>query len=102
MSCVQIYFYSSRCFSALQKAKRLQSQKQEGNEAFTGGNYQKAFDIYTEALTIDPRNKSTNAKLYYNRALVSSKVCCIVFRQNLLTLKSCQLIIIIIIIIINY
>ena len=62
-------------FSILQKAKRLQSKKQEGNECFSSGKYQEAFDIYTEALTIDPCNKSTNAKLYYNRALVGSKVC---------------------------
>ena len=48
--------------------------KQEGNEFFSQGKYQEAYDIYTEALTIDPRNKSTNAKLYYNRAVVGSKV----------------------------
>ena len=61
-------------FSTPKKAKRLQSKKQEGNECFSSGQFQQAFDIYTEALTIDPINKSTNAKLYYNRALVGSKV----------------------------
>lgn len=59
---------------ALKKAKRLQSMKQEGNDFFSQGKYQEAYDIYTEALTIDPLNKSTNAKLYYNRALVGSKI----------------------------
>ncbi|RMX46409.1 hypothetical protein pdam_00000695 [Pocillopora damicornis] len=59
---------------ALKKAKHLQSKKNEGNEAFTRGKYQLAYDTYTEALTIDPRNKSTNAKLCYNRALVCSKL----------------------------
>lgn len=59
---------------ALKKAKHLQSKKDEGNEAFTRGKYQLAYDTYTEALTIDPRNKSTNAKLCYNRALVCSKL----------------------------
>jgi len=41
---------------------------------FSSGKFQEAYNIYTEALTVDPRNKSTNAKLYYNRALVSSKL----------------------------
>lgn len=59
---------------ALKKAKRLQSKKQEGNESFSKGQFQKAYDIYSEALTIDPINKSTNAKLHYNRALVASKL----------------------------
>jgi len=59
---------------ALKKARHLQSKKQEGNECFSSGKYQEAFDIYSEALMIDPCNKSTNAKLYYNRALVGSKL----------------------------
>ena len=54
--------------------KRLQAKKQEGNDTFSCGKYQEAYDIYTEALTIDAHNNSTNAKLYYNRALVGSKV----------------------------
>ncbi|XP_015749913.1 PREDICTED: dnaJ homolog subfamily C member 7-like [Acropora digitifera] len=64
----------TKAMQALKKAKRLQSKKQEGNESFSKGQYQKAYDIYTEALQIDPVNKATNAKLYYNRALVGSKL----------------------------
>ncbi|XP_073230026.1 dnaJ homolog subfamily C member 7-like [Porites lutea] len=59
---------------ALKKAKRLQAKKQEGNDTFSCGKYQEAYDIYTEALTIDAHNNSTNAKLYYNRSLVGSKL----------------------------
>lgn len=64
----------TKAMQALKKAKRLQSKKQEGNESFSKGQHQKAYDIYTEALQIDPVNKATNAKLYYNRALVGSKL----------------------------
>lgn len=49
-------------------------KKEEGNEAFKRGNFQEAFTLYTEALAIDPINKHTNAKLYFNRATVGSKV----------------------------
>jgi len=52
----------------------LKSKKEEGNDAFKTGRYQEAYDIYTSALSIDPNNKSTNAKLYFNRAVVLVKV----------------------------
>ncbi|XP_035665845.1 dnaJ homolog subfamily C member 7-like [Branchiostoma floridae] len=38
------------------------------------GEYEKAYDLYTEALTIDPENRLTNAKLYNNRAAVCVKL----------------------------
>lgn len=56
------------------KAKQLKLKKEEGNEAFKRGNFQEAFTLYTEALAIDPLNKHTNAKLYFNRATVGSKL----------------------------
>ena len=49
--------------------------KDEGNAAFKRGAYQEACDLYTEALSIDPYNRSTNAKLYCNRALMAQKLC---------------------------
>ena len=58
----------------MQKAKSLHSRKASGNEAFTKGRYEDALSIYSEALEIDPLNKNTNAKLYYNRALVDAKL----------------------------
>ncbi|KAK3753326.1 hypothetical protein QZH41_015276 [Actinostola sp. cb2023] len=59
---------------AYKKAKSLHAKKQEGNDAFGSGQYEKAYNLYTEALEIDPLNKCTNAKLYYNRAVVGSKI----------------------------
>ena len=56
------------------KAKSLQNKKEAGNQAFKGGKWQEAYDLYTEALAIDPNNKAINAILYCNRATASSKV----------------------------
>ena len=48
--------------------------KEEGNEAFKKGATEKAYELYSEALEIDPHNKITNAKLYCNRATAGGKV----------------------------
>lgn len=61
-------------WSFLQNAKALKAKKEEGNKVFKEGNFEAAFDLYSEALTIDPNNIKTNAKLYCNRATVGSKV----------------------------
>lgn len=52
----------------------MKQKKEEGNEAFKVGRLSEAYNLYTEALKIDPNNKSTNAKLFFNRATVCSKV----------------------------
>ena len=57
-----------------QKSKQLVSKKEEGNLAFKAGQYQQAYELYSEGLSIDEYNKVTNAKLHCNRALVESKV----------------------------
>lgn len=36
--------------------------------------YQEAYDLFTEALTIDPQNVMTNAKLHFNKATAATKV----------------------------
>lgn len=56
------------------KSKNLRDRKEEGNESFKAGKYREALSIYTEALSIDPLNKEINSKLYYNRALVNTKL----------------------------
>ncbi|XP_029649856.1 dnaJ homolog subfamily C member 7 isoform X1 [Octopus sinensis] len=56
------------------KAKLMMSKKEEGNQAFRMGNLEDAYKVYTEALLIDPHNKYTNSKLYFNRATVSAKL----------------------------
>jgi len=48
--------------------------KEQGNAAFRSGRLQEAYDLYTQALNIDPNNVYTNSKLYANRATVCSKV----------------------------
>ena len=58
----------------MQKCKLLKSKKEEGNESFKVGKFKEAYDLYTEALEVDPHNVNTNAKIYCNRATVSSKV----------------------------
>uniref|UniRef100_A0A182NBK6 J domain-containing protein n=1 Tax=Anopheles dirus TaxID=7168 RepID=A0A182NBK6_9DIPT len=57
-----------------QKAKQLKEKKETGNELFKGGNYRQALATYSEALEIDHQNKDICSKLYYNRALVNSKL----------------------------
>ena len=57
-----------------QNAKALKAKKEEGNQAFKDCNYESAYQLYTEALTIDPNNIKTNAKLYCNRATAGAKV----------------------------
>lgn len=59
---------------AYKRARLLKSKKDEGNEAFNGGNYEEAFNIYTSALEVDPGNNLANSKLYFNRATVCSKL----------------------------
>lgn len=57
-----------------QNAKALKAKKEEGNQAFKNNNYEAAYQLYTEALMIDPNNIKTNAKLYCNRATAGAKV----------------------------
>uniref|UniRef100_A0A8C7WNM0 DnaJ homolog subfamily C member 7 n=1 Tax=Oryzias sinensis TaxID=183150 RepID=A0A8C7WNM0_9TELE len=59
---------------ACRDAKALKAKKEEGNKAFKDGNFEAAYELYSEALTIDPNNIKTNAKLYCNRATVGSKL----------------------------
>ncbi|XP_035904865.1 dnaJ homolog subfamily C member 7 isoform X2 [Anopheles stephensi] len=56
------------------RAKQLKEKKESGNELFKTGKYRDALATYTEALVLDPQNKDINSKLFYNRALVNSKL----------------------------
>ncbi|XP_046676525.1 dnaJ homolog subfamily C member 7 isoform X2 [Homalodisca vitripennis] len=56
------------------KARKMKDLKEQGNEAFNSGKLAEAYSLYSEALTIDPNNISTNSKLYSNRATVSYKL----------------------------
>jgi DnaJ family protein C protein 7 len=56
------------------RAKALVQRKDDGNKAYAEGRLEEAYSMYTEALGIDPTNKLVNAKLFYNRALVGSRL----------------------------
>lgn len=56
------------------KSRKLKEKKEQGNEYFKTGKYREALVIYTEALALDPLNRDINSKLFYNRALVNTKL----------------------------
>jgi DnaJ homolog subfamily C member 7 len=57
------------------RCKLLRATKEDGNDKFRRGQFNEALAKYTEALAVDPLNKSTNAKIYFNRATVYSRLC---------------------------
>lgn len=63
-----------RAKDTYKRAKSLKQMKEDGNAAFKTSNWSKAHELYTQALEIDPCNKATNAKLYFNRATVAAKL----------------------------
>uniref|UniRef100_A0A4W4GLM0 DnaJ homolog subfamily C member 7 n=1 Tax=Electrophorus electricus TaxID=8005 RepID=A0A4W4GLM0_ELEEL len=63
-----------KAHSACRNAKALKAKKEEGNSAFKARDYEAAYKIYTDALTIDPNNIKTNAKVYCNRATAGAKL----------------------------
>ncbi|XP_018333293.1 dnaJ homolog subfamily C member 7 isoform X2 [Agrilus planipennis] len=63
-----------KAVESYKRAKQLKKKKDDGNAAFKTNRLQEALDLYTEALTIDPLNRKTNAKLYFNRAIVLSRL----------------------------
>lgn len=56
------------------KAKNLKQKKENGDHLFKAGKFRDAHKMYTAALLIDSLNSDFNAKLYFNRALMSSKI----------------------------
>lgn len=64
----------TRSRAKLKMVKLLMRTKAAGTTAFKARKYDEAYTLYTEALAVDPTNRSENSKLYYNRALVLSKM----------------------------
>ena len=52
----------------LRTVQKLVRTKEEGNTAFKAKDYRRAIDLWSEALTVDPKNKDMNAKILQNRA----------------------------------
>ncbi|XP_023020069.1 tetratricopeptide repeat protein 2 [Leptinotarsa decemlineata] len=63
-----------KAMNIYKRAKLLKKKKEEGNEAYKLCRFQEACQLYTEALEIDPFNKKTNSKLYFNRATAYSRL----------------------------
>jgi DnaJ family protein C protein 7 len=60
--------------AALKQARSLDTKKKEGNDAFNERAYQKAYDLYTEALALDPEYAAINKLLYNNRAAAAMQL----------------------------
>lgn len=58
----------------LRIVQKLDRMKEEGNTEFKAGRLQPAIQKYSEALEIDPSNKSMNSKLLQNRAQCKIKL----------------------------
>lgn len=56
------------------RAKELKKKKEQGNDLYKNCKFQEAFQLYTEALAVDPLNKRANAKLFFNRATVQHRL----------------------------
>ncbi|XP_069358546.1 uncharacterized protein [Maniola hyperantus] len=56
--------------AAYKRTKLLQQKKEQGNEEFNKGRYQKALLLYNEALTVDTTHVKVNAKLHFNKATI--------------------------------
>jgi DnaJ family protein C protein 7 len=60
--------------NSLRTMKKLDRARTAANDMFKRGRYSDAVNAYTEALTIDPTNKATNAKILGNRAMARIKI----------------------------
>lgn len=56
------------------RAKLIKQLKEQGKDAVTKGDFNKAIEHYKEALNVDSNNKLGNAKLYFNLSVVYGKV----------------------------
>lgn len=64
----------SKALEIYKKAKSLKLKKEEGNVAFKANRFEEAYNLYTQALLLDPQNGMTNAKLHFNKATVAAKL----------------------------
>lgn len=62
-----------KCQRALNKAKKCEAFKEQGNELIKQKKYKEAEGKYTEALNLDPFNKKLNSIIFSNRALCYMK-----------------------------
>jgi len=65
---------NAACRKLIKRIQLLETKKMEGNEAFSSGYVEKAYDIYTEALSIEPRCDALNSIIFCNRAATLMKL----------------------------
>jgi len=58
----------------LKMVRKSEQKRLDGNNAFQSGRNQEAYDLYSEALAVDPSNDQYNAAIYCNRAAASLKL----------------------------
>ncbi|KAG2236342.1 hypothetical protein INT48_001406 [Thamnidium elegans] len=63
----------SKARALLKMARAIDNQKEAGNVAFKANQLDEAYEAYTAAMEIDPKNDHINSRLYSNRAAVLQK-----------------------------
>ena len=64
----------AKSHATFKKLKTIHRKKEQGNKAVKEQKYEEALMCYDEALTVDPFNRTCNAKLLCNRALCKEKL----------------------------
>lgn len=59
----------------LKKARSFRSLKEQGKDALTKGDLNKAAELYKEVLGVDSTHRIANAKIHLNLSIVYGKVC---------------------------
>ncbi len=66
--------FKSKCQQVLDKLWNLESKKHAGNAEYDKGNHQRAVELYSVALEIDPEHVLFNRHLFANRAAAFLKL----------------------------
>lgn len=66
--CLSLDPDSKPAIRLLRNVQKLVRTKEEGNAAFKARDYQRAIELYSAALGLDPNNKDINSKVLQNRA----------------------------------
>eukprot|EP01130_Rhizamoeba_saxonica_P005409 TRINITY_DN2165_c0_g1_i1.p1 TRINITY_DN2165_c0_g1~~TRINITY_DN2165_c0_g1_i1.p1 ORF type:complete len:425 (-),score=112.42 TRINITY_DN2165_c0_g1_i1:123-1397(-) len=65
---------NKEAFTLFKRIKRIESTKEEGNEAFKSRNYENAIELYSQILEEDPNLDTFNATILGNRGLTYMKL----------------------------
>ena len=65
---------NQKCLQFRKQIKKIESLKEEGNKLLRANKFQEAYDEYTKAIEVDPKNANMNSVLYCNRAAAATKL----------------------------